>query len=148
MTQREAFEAWARVSHVNRNVFTDDQDLTIALPMSWSAWQAAQAQAAERCKYCDNTGDVHSPTGEWRGVCTECKQVARQEPVANVTISNWRGQGENIEWQMQAELPEGTHLLFTSPPPDHRDAPQAAYDTGDVYENAVSTLAAIREAVK
>lgn len=47
MTQREAFEAWARVSHVNRNVFTDDQDLTIALPMSWSAWQAAQAQAAE-----------------------------------------------------------------------------------------------------
>ena len=103
-----------------RNGFKDGVNWTL---------QKAQAQAAERCKYCDNTGDVHSPTGEWRGVCTECKQVARQEPVANVTISNWRGQGENIEWQMQAELPEGTHLLFTSPPPDHRDAPQAAYDT-------------------
>ncbi len=25
---------------------------------------------AQRCPYCDDTGDVHTPTGEWRGRCT------------------------------------------------------------------------------
>lgn len=24
---------------------------------------------AERCPYCDDTGDVHDQTGEWRGTC-------------------------------------------------------------------------------
>ena len=28
----------------------------------------------ERCQYCDGTGDVHTITGEWRGVCTECEE--------------------------------------------------------------------------
>lgn len=29
------------------------------------------AEAAQRpCPYCDGTGDVHSRTGEWRGVCS------------------------------------------------------------------------------
>ena len=27
------------------------------------------AQAKKRCQYCDDTGDVHTPTGEWRGDC-------------------------------------------------------------------------------
>ncbi|KVN30744.1 hypothetical protein WJ63_08180 [Burkholderia pyrrocinia] len=25
-----------------------------------------------RCPHCDNTGDAHDVTGEWRGVCTAC----------------------------------------------------------------------------
>lgn len=30
---------------------------------------------AERCHYCDDTGDVHTPTGEWRGRCN-CKAAS------------------------------------------------------------------------
>lgn len=30
---------------------------------------AAQAPVDKRCEYCDGTGDVHPPDGEWRGVC-------------------------------------------------------------------------------
>lgn len=29
----------------------------------------AAPAAPARCPYCDDTGDVHSPTGEWRGEC-------------------------------------------------------------------------------
>ena len=25
-----------------------------------------------RCQYCDGTGDVHTPTGDWRGECDQC----------------------------------------------------------------------------
>lgn len=35
----------------------------------------AQAQQA-RCHYCDDTGDVHSQTGEWRGECNQCPAAA------------------------------------------------------------------------
>lgn len=34
---------------------------------------AAALRQQERCPYCDNTGDVHSIDGEWRGECHECK---------------------------------------------------------------------------
>jgi hypothetical protein len=40
-----------------------------------AAFRAAtsQAQAApKRCGYCDDSGDVHSIDGEWRGECTGC----------------------------------------------------------------------------
>ena len=30
----------------------------------------ASAQLADRCPHCDDTGDVHTPTGEWRGACS------------------------------------------------------------------------------
>lgn len=67
---------------------------------AWKAQQAAQQQAAakpvveevqaeaepaeseQRCQYCDGTGDVHTPTGEWRGIC-DCeagKELAAQTP--------------------------------------------------------------------
>jgi len=42
------------------------------------ALQAAE-QAQHRCQYCDGTGDVHSPTGEWLGACDcESFQQAQQ----------------------------------------------------------------------
>jgi hypothetical protein len=31
---------------------------------------AAGAKGSSRCPHCDDTGDVHAPTGEWRGYCT------------------------------------------------------------------------------
>ena len=40
-----------------------------------AAWKAAHqagnvGQAPERCEHCDDTGDVTSIDGEWRGYCT------------------------------------------------------------------------------
>lgn len=44
---------------------------------------AAAEQAQRPCQYCDGTGDVHSITGEWRGVCScEAGQAQQAEPVA------------------------------------------------------------------
>lgn len=39
-------------------------------PPSKCAMPAAPEAPAQRCPYCDDTGDVHTPTGEWRGRCT------------------------------------------------------------------------------
>lgn len=44
-----------------------------------------------RCPHCDNTGDVHDQTGEWRGTCTECPEgraVAAQIGDAWLDISS------------------------------------------------------------
>lgn len=41
-------------------------------PMAWEKFVEASARklaAPERCPYCDDTGDVHSIDGEWRGTC-------------------------------------------------------------------------------
>ena len=29
-------------------------------------------ELAQRCPLCDNTGDIHDLTGEWRGRCPDC----------------------------------------------------------------------------
>lgn len=36
---------------------------------TWLARSRLAAATAARCQNCDDTGDVHSVTGEWRGVC-------------------------------------------------------------------------------
>lgn len=38
-----------------------------------------------RCEYCDDTGDVHSPDGEWRGECTECEAAL----AARLPVRSW-----------------------------------------------------------
>lgn len=39
--------------------------------------EAALSQQAEpRCEYCDGTGDIHRPDGEWLGECKECVKPA------------------------------------------------------------------------
>ena len=30
----------------------------------------AEINQSDRCTYCDGTGYVHGPDGEWRGICT------------------------------------------------------------------------------
>ena len=43
------------------------------------------------------------------------EQAEKQEPIGSVTSSPWRGL-ENIEWQQQRDIPEGTHMLYLHPP--------------------------------
>ena len=50
------------------------------------AYAATLRQQAERCPYCDNTGDVHSIDGEWRGEYHECK--ARQAERGDGAVSD------------------------------------------------------------
>ena len=47
-------------------------DLKRAAPGALAATAPAPAASGrlERCPHCDDTGDVHSITGEWRGVCS------------------------------------------------------------------------------
>ena len=40
-----------------------------AAPQPQPVAQPVQEQPSERCPNCDDTGDVHSFDGEWRGVC-------------------------------------------------------------------------------
>jgi hypothetical protein len=53
---------------------------------NFDAYAATLRQQAERCPYCDNTGDVHSIDGEWRGECHECK--ARQAERGDGAVSD------------------------------------------------------------
>lgn len=46
---------------------------------------AASAAPVARCLYCDDTGDVHTPTGEWRGRCTCVAGAAPAAPRAPLT---------------------------------------------------------------
>lgn len=57
----------------------DDQhnskDVPLKFTVPYGAVNALRAalegqEAAKPCQYCDGTGDVHTPTGEWRGRCT------------------------------------------------------------------------------
>lgn len=64
---------------------------------SRSNWDAVEASAralaatpAKRCPYCDDTGDVHSIDGEWRGRCTcPAGQYAPNTPTAPAQDARW-----------------------------------------------------------
>ena len=74
MNEREAFEAWA--GPITALAKENGQYVEVMTSLAWEAWQARAAlrdapQQAEpkRCPSCDDTGDVHSIDGEWRGTC-------------------------------------------------------------------------------
>jgi len=87
--------------------------------------KAAPAPVPARCQYCDDTGDVNTPTGEWRGRCV-CKAgkdaapvpvpVPKPEPVA------WRFKLDgDLQWQHTDKwqiLPSFGKVepLYTHPP--------------------------------
>lgn len=58
-----------RINDATKPVDAADRNLIIR------ALSNSTQGADKRCQYCDNTGDVHSIDGEWRGVCTECKRA-------------------------------------------------------------------------
>lgn len=60
-----------------------------------AALAAAPQPQPERCKYCDGTGDVHSITGEWRGVC-DCEAGKAQPQPVQPTNCRHCGGPENV----------------------------------------------------
>lgn len=50
MTNREAFEAWARAHHQNAEFLLPDTDVIRTLPVAWAVWQAAIAHAQQERK--------------------------------------------------------------------------------------------------
>lgn len=46
---------------------------------------ARVVEPVARCKYCDDTGDVHGIDGEWRGVCTAC-DASKKDAVLQASI--------------------------------------------------------------
>lgn len=75
----------------------------------------------KRCGYCDDTGDVHSIDGEWRGRCT-CP-AGEQKPVGVVTYCNRADERTDVEWS--GERPDAGTQLYTTPQPE-----QVAQDDG------------------
>lgn len=79
-----------------------------------------------RCPYCDDTGDVHTSTGEWRGTCS-CPAALPvpavqpvmagtvQEPVATLEISEWEVFGGAEHFNLLKQLPNGKYNLFAAP---------------------------------
>lgn len=54
-----------------RKALEDIQSYAVWLVDATAVDAAAEAlKATGRCEYCDDTGDVHSIDGEWRGRCT------------------------------------------------------------------------------
>lgn len=41
--------------------------------------KAKKPEEPECCHLCDGTGDIHTPTGEWRGECHNCKPAEHVE---------------------------------------------------------------------
>jgi hypothetical protein len=71
-----AEEPVARVDRRNNDLKAhwEDKDeahkLEHGTPLYLHPSQSAGAAASKRCEHCDDTGDVHSIDGEWRGRCT------------------------------------------------------------------------------
>lgn len=61
----------------------DQGRMDIDLPSLAADVRAALRQGAQRCEYCDGTGDVHALDGEWRGVCS-CPTSQGAQPAEKV----------------------------------------------------------------
>src|ERR1700744_3588560 len=61
-----------------------------------------------RCPYCDNTGDVHSIDGEWRGECNECTPphptIEESLKVGEAVVDDT----STLEEWLKREMPPGT----------------------------------------
>lgn len=98
--ERAAFEKWASADgfwseSIKRH--PDGYYLNRETRSQWNAWQArasldttsASRELPKHCEYCDDTGDVHSLDGEWRGTCTEC--IEAQAPACELSDEElWR----------------------------------------------------------
>lgn len=113
---------------------------------------AAAEQAQQRCQYCDGTGDVHSPTGEWRGVCKcEAGQQAQQaEPVAWVKQDVLTTLKENeVCYAFGAQDKKGRLIPLYTSEPVARDVLMAAlHELRDACSFAVSGDIGVKSADK
>ncbi len=72
-----------------------------------TAGRAVLEKGEARCSYCDGTGDVHTPTGEWRGTCT-CDAGKAQESLLQHAYAEGR-QDQSEEAQAKPVGWIGTH---------------------------------------
>jgi len=77
-------------------------------------WQQRQAETG--------IGSIEAKDDEIRDLRQAIEQAEGQEPIGSVTSSPWRGL-ENIEWQQQRDIPEGTHMLYLHPPAPAQPSP-------------------------
>lgn len=77
---KKIYAHWTDNQGIHSNRFPAWHELTKSSRDEWllKALAARHARQGDvvACPYCDNTGDVHSPDGEWRGECKECKTDA------------------------------------------------------------------------
>lgn len=90
---------------------------------------ASQEPTTARCPRCDDSGDVHTPTGEWRGRCT-C-EAGKAQPIAaqpltddqidaaieawfstDITTNNGKDRGHPFRQRMRVAL-ERAHGIGT-----------------------------------
>ncbi|MDS0807532.1 hypothetical protein [Burkholderia cenocepacia] len=78
------------------------------------------AAAPIRCSLCDNTGDIHDATGEWRGECPNCAPADERAAFAKF----WREVDEmDPEETARAAFTAGVAFARTAPSPaDERAA--------------------------
>lgn len=108
--------------------------------------QAVAHPSQARCQYCDDTGDVHTPAGEWRGECTQCNAAAEHafKNFHAQLCARFNYEHDPIDWKRdQVSLIEHIAKLTTAQPsqamePDmfwnHDDA-EKLYDSVDEFLN-------------
>lgn len=57
----------------------------------------ALTQPQPACGRCDNTGDIHTPTGEWRGVCPDCTPPESGGQGEAVAVCEWHQQDQGSD---------------------------------------------------
>lgn len=70
---------------------------------------SAPEAPAQRCPYCDDTGDVHTPTGEWRGRCT-CP-AGTEAPAQADNWQQYAKDGETAQDVIERERKDNHALL-------------------------------------
>lgn len=68
----------------------------------------------QRCEYCDDTGDAHDQTGEWRGQCKCGAAEDTEERYLRETLAMLR---ESYERQAQPYIDRMTKIYAMRPPP-------------------------------
>ena len=115
-------------------------------PLFATTQEAVAHPSQARCQYCDDTGDVHTPAGEWRGECTQCNAAAEHafKNFHAQLCARFNYEHDPIDWKRdQVSLIEHIAKLTTAQPsqamePDmfwnHDDA-EKLYDSVDEFLN-------------
>ena len=110
------------------------------------AAQAAHASAA-RCPYCDGTGDVHTPTGEWRGSCICEAGKAAPAPVAQCRDDGRCQYAIDHGAEGLAACPKGKCAMLPAPVTQGEPVVIVA-DNGPAYRAMVAALVKLPEGTK
>jgi len=79
-----------------------------------------------------------------KAICTAREYLAepeQSEPVASLTVSNFRGHLTNHDFDYFGDLPEGTYSLYTAPPPQVQPLRELTPEEIDAVLRKVGILA-------